>query len=983
MSAFRFGLALKIGLITAALLLGLGATILLVALRQQQGLIMDYSLQEIQGKLDPVERKTEQIRFYGSQLEELKEIRPYFIERSETDDLAKRWNHFDLSAYEGLQDRLKTSLSGAGEEVSDAEFRQLMYLASYVHAARNRIRGTENSVQVKSILEGYTAVGRSLDWRILQLTGYQETLRSAFEGLESTYRIQTVGLFFQAYFDTSLLSPARDIDFDIREVQKQLYEKDLEPERRAALYQTLQELFRRRNRLNRLGNPEINLLQPGTDQELRATLDSVRNAYYDREPATEVHHHSYSTEESEYLVSTRTLFMKPDISERARLIAMVQEEADGQIWKRYLAKESTLHSRLEAIIAQLQDIRNKEESQEPYALMRNQDYQILYKEYERIRQEKWEALDEAISAAQSLDRQTLESLEERKEETIQSIEESEKRIEALQKQLQELKTSGADQKQKNSDKERYDTRQAVDEDREAEDAKIGESPDSESEEARTDPALEIQQRMDEERKSIQAARKRIPAIENQIKEFFPRSRRIGDAFRHLSDALLLDKAVLEFDYDPTSYFAYEGSTLNRDSRQKKWQAMRTWIRTACSEVSSCGNIYLPYLAGSGAWVRPRRVLEDLMWKYDTMPSTELATRALFENTAAFTRIISDRSGIDQALLSERHRLMDMSLSIGSRMVLVAVLISLFFVRRIKSIIAGVEQVGAGNLKTVFHYPGRDELGALAATLNNMTRDLRHRQSMIQELSAAEQIQNQLLPSRLPEGFTDYLNVGFLYRPSSGVGGDYFDFIELDERRLAFCIADVTGHGPGPAMIMAMMRSHLHSLVSSNAGPGDILRDLNNRLYSETPAHVFITMLLGFYDRESSEILYASAGHNRGLVYRQVGESVEVLPAGGLPLGLEDDETFSMVLEIHRAKLDIGDVFFQYTDGINEATNSSGVQFGTGRIERILAATGKKKPDTILRSMVSNLESFTDKKVMKDGPTELADDIAMIVFRRIR
>ncbi|MCB1169107.1 MAG: SpoIIE family protein phosphatase [Leptospiraceae bacterium] len=967
-SRLRIGLTWKIALITGALLMGLAGTVLLVALRQQEDLIMDYSLQEIQGKLDPVERKTEQIRFYGATLETLQEIKPYYIDKSESEDATDRWRNFDREQLEQIQTRLKASLSARGEGMGDAEFNQIMNLASYVQKAREQTRKARGG-EVEAILQGYTQVGRALDWKILQHTGYRETLRSTFEGLESRYRIQTVGLFFQAYFDTSLLSPARDIDFDIQEIQRQLYQDGMEPDRRAALYETLQGLLQRRNRLNRLGNPEINLLQPGTNQEIRATLDSVRNAYYSKKPATDIHHHTYSTEENEYLISTRTLFMKPEISERARIILSTGDAADSQIWARYLGAEEKINQRLKGIIEQLRAIRNADGSEKPYALLRNTDFQTLYREYENVRNEKQTALEEAMMASTALDRQTLEGLEEKKADTAEAIEQSQKRMKELQSKIQSLK-----EKRANAPEAQAQT----------EESNGSENSGNAEAEAEADPLLELEQQLEDEARNLQALKQRLPQIETQIKEFFPRSRRIGDAYWHLSDAMLMDDAIMEFVYDPTTYFSYEGSRLNRDTRQKKWEAMRSWIRTACAEVSSCGNVYLPYLAGNGQWVRPRRVLEDIMWKYDTMPSTELAQNALFENTAAFTRIFSDRSGIDRALLSERHRLLDMALSIGLRMVLVALLISLFFVRRIKNIIGGVEQVGAGNLKTVFHYPGNDELGTLASTLNQMTRDLRHRQSMIQEISAAEQIQNQLLPSELPANFTDYLGFGFLYRASSGVGGDYFDFIEIDERRLAFCIADVTGHGPGPAMIMAMMRSHLHSLIQlGKSSPGEILQSLNDRLYSETPSHVFITMLLGVYDKESHQIHYGSAGHNRGLMFRYEGETVETLPAGGLPLGLEDRETFSMVLEVHSTTLNPGDMFFQYTDGINEATNASGTQFGTTRIEKILAATGKKKTDTVLRSMVSNLESFTGKKVMKDGPTELADDIAMIVFRRIK
>jgi sigma-B regulation protein RsbU (phosphoserine phosphatase) len=724
--------------------------------------------------------------------------------------------------------------------------------------------------------------------------------------------------------------------------------------------------MQRRYRLNRLGNPEINLLAVGTDEDIRATLDSIRNRYYAKDPSPDPDYHSFSTEENEYVVSVRTLFMKPEISERAIVILSTEDSRDSQVWRRYRSEEAGLNRELQAIIAQLRAIRDSAEK--PLELYRNQSYRSLYKAYDDIRQRKGAALERAIQASLSFDRQSLESLQERKKEMESAVEETEANIQSLQEEFEAARQSPeASPPPGTGDEEETESNN---------DDIVDRSIDRESQ------LQGLRRRIEEEKKAREALEKRIPAIESQLTEFFPRSSRVADAYLHLPDALLYDRAVMEFVYDPTAYMSYVGSIRNREDRQKKWNALRLWIQTACSETTSCGGIYLPFVAGNGQLIRPRYALEEVMWQFDTMPSDDLSRRALFENTAAFTRIFSDRGELDQSLRKERHRLVDMAVAVGLRLLLVALLISLFFVKRIKAIIASAERVGAGDLSTVFHYPGNDELGNLAGTLNKMTQDLRHRESMIQELSAAEQIQNQLLPAGLPERFAGALDFGSFYRASSGVGGDYFDFIEMDESRLAFCIADVTGHGPGPAMIMAMMRSHLHTLIQQGVDdPGKLLRQLNGRLYQETPAHVFITMFLAIFNRSTNTVKYGSAGHNRGYVYRKSTANVETLSSGGLPLGLEDEETFDSVLESHSVQLNNGDLLFQYTDGINEAVNVAGVQFGTDRIERILKAAGTRKPETIMASMVTNLERFTERKVMKEGATELSDDIAMILIRR--
>lgn len=107
------------------------------------------------------------------------------------------------------------------------------------------------------------------------------------------------------------------------------------------------------------------------------------------------------------------------------------------------------------------------------------------------------------------------------------------------------------------------------------------------------------------------------------------------------------------------------------------------------------------------------------------------------------------------------------------------------VRKIKRIISSADELGKGNLETKFQHGGGDEFGVLTTVLNKMTTDLKQRQEMLLEYAAAEDIQKGLLPTEMP--FQDSLQFGNFYKSMSGVGGDYYDFIELDSERMVFVL----------------------------------------------------------------------------------------------------------------------------------------------------------------------------------------------------
>lgn len=217
----------------------------------------------------------------------------------------------------------------------------------------------------------------------------------------------------------------------------------------------------------------------------------------------------------------------------------------------------------------------------------------------------------------------------------------------------------------------------------------------------------------------------------------------------------------------------------------------------------------------------------------------------------------------------------------------------------------------------------------------------------------------------------------------GVGGDYFDLMEAGPASMVFCIADVSSHGSGPAIVMTMLRSYLRAAVKRTRDLRKIVLDLNARMFEETPSHMFITMFLGLYDRDKHTIEAVNCGHNKSFIYKYSSGAIEEFESTSLPLGAVDSDLFATAVTTQTIKLSQGDLFFQYTDGLNEGMNAAGEEFGLLRVKDILRENGRKKPVILLEMIAKAAEEFTGKKIFVPGPSEQKDDIAMIAFRRMK
>ena len=525
-------------------------------------------------------------------------------------------------------------------------------------------------------------------------------------------------------------------------------------------------------------------------------------------------------------------------------------------------------------------------------------------------------------------------------------------------------------------------------------------------ESDTDGDDEESSKSDSLKIKIESLKDRITSLENDRRRSaedisLSENLLIQDAFRNIRDAALYDFVVLRTGNQSDAFKYYCSSARSRAIEAARWKTIRDWIYRGRSETDIPAAI--PGMKNvktleNGIPSYSRSEAEEYMWKLDGTPlfsetgmfnvkadSGGLLADLLNENITGYNAVIIDKTDGLRAMAGNRKIMLFWSGAI----VLLSMILTFFFagfiVKRIHGIIMQTRLAAAGDLNTVFPEKGMDEIEEMAVSLNAMMKGLREREELKGEMSAAGEIQRQLLPDKIPENLEEKYSIGRFYRSMQGVGGDYYDFIALDGQRILFCIGDVSNHGVGPAMVMSMTRAHLHGII--RRGERDlerIVRELNRQLFSETPPQIFVTFFIGIIDGETNRIDYVSAGHMKPIVYRYKTGKTEMLPAGGLPLGMDDDDFFKDTISPASVQIRPGDVFFQYTDGTNEAMNDAREIFGTDRLLGEIERFAKKKPDIMIGKIAESIQDFTGKDLnLAGGMTELNDDIAMIVLKRLR
>jgi len=241
-----------------------------------------------------------------------------------------------------------------------------------------------------------------------------------------------------------------------------------------------------------------------------------------------------------------------------------------------------------------------------------------------------------------------------------------------------------------------------------------------------------------------------------------------------------------------------------------------------------------------------------------------------------------------------------------------------------------------------------------------------------ELKSASEIQRILLPAQAPEmpGFT----IAGKNIPAKVLSGDYFDYIPLADGGLGIVIADVSGKGTAAAIITAMCRSATRFSASTSTDPAMTLSAVNRQLYPDIREDMFITMIYLTTSADGSRFKLARAGHTRPLVWRKQLGKVELLNSGGLAVGIDKGSVFERVTKDLEFQLEQGDTLLLYTDGVNEAMDAQGEEFGEERIHTTLAALAPQGPQAVIDGLIYEVDQFC-------GGRRCHDDITLVVLQK--
>ncbi len=266
---------------------------------------------------------------------------------------------------------------------------------------------------------------------------------------------------------------------------------------------------------------------------------------------------------------------------------------------------------------------------------------------------------------------------------------------------------------------------------------------------------------------------------------------------------------------------------------------------------------------------------------------------------------------------------------------------------------------------------RDAFAHMQLSLKTYMEDLENetkaREKINGELKVANRIQMEILPIDfvLPQSF-EKVDIDAFLTPARQVGGDFYDF-DVKDGKVFFTIGDVSGKGIAAAMVMSMTCTLFRSLLTQNFSPSQMMKAINETLARNNQAQMFVTMFIGILDTSTGELVYCNAGHNAPYVL-SAGEGCRTLPVKPkLPLALFANVKY----EDQASAMKEGETLLLYTDGLTEAENKTKEQYGTKRLETLLATFRDMTSHEILGRVKENLETFVDGAEQSDDLTMLA------------
>lgn len=264
-----------------------------------------------------------------------------------------------------------------------------------------------------------------------------------------------------------------------------------------------------------------------------------------------------------------------------------------------------------------------------------------------------------------------------------------------------------------------------------------------------------------------------------------------------------------------------------------------------------------------------------------------------------------------------------------------------------------------------------ERQSLPTFVPEYVEELAQEQRIKQELQIAREVQQSFLPVRTPE--FDELELAAICKPAYETGGDYYDFVRLDDYRVAVMIGDVSGKGIQAAFYMTFVKGVIHSLCREIDSPAAVLKKTNHLFCENAPSGTFISLIYGIVDLRKKQFYFARAGHNPILRITSGNGQVEELQPKGIGIGLAKGDSFDKHIEEVELSLSEDDILVLYTDGITEALNEGHTFYGSQRLNSTLKRNKQKSAKEILELLANDVRTFI-------GNAKQHDDMTMLIMK---
>jgi serine phosphatase RsbU (regulator of sigma subunit) len=292
-------------------------------------------------------------------------------------------------------------------------------------------------------------------------------------------------------------------------------------------------------------------------------------------------------------------------------------------------------------------------------------------------------------------------------------------------------------------------------------------------------------------------------------------------------------------------------------------------------------------------------------------------------------------------------------------------------RNLSDLTGGVDRIAQGDYSARVPVRTGDEIGRLAAAFNRMAADVeQHQRSAVEqerirrELELGRRIQEDMQPREpLHFGLTEVKGVSV---PAREVGGDFFNYFQLDSGLVALLVGDVSGKGVGAALLMANIQASLRTRFALGQGLSAIAEAIDRDIEANSPGPVYATLFIAIFDPATRQMRYVNAGHNPQFVLRADGR-LEKMTSTGLPVGMLAGHGYRE----REVQLAAGDLLFFYTDGCVEMENESGDMFGSDRLESLVTAAARGSAAEVLATVEGAIAEFRGGRDLFDDATMMA------------